>query len=74
MGFCGDWCQGDDAGKAPALVTCDAVSAGEKRKKLMGAEGVETEPKALPKAWRRRQGERRQWELTGEAGVPGCRV
>ena len=58
MGFCGAWCQGDDAGKAPgpALVTCDAVSAGERRKKLLGAEGVETEPRALPKAWRRRRG------------------
>lgn len=43
----------------PALVTCDAVNAGERRKKLMGAEGVETEPTALLKAWRRRQGERR---------------
>ena len=41
MGFCGAWCQGDDAGKAPGpeLVTCDAVSAGERRKKLLGAEG-----------------------------------
>lgn len=57
MSFCGDWCLGDDAGKAsgPVLGTCDAVNVGERRKILMGAEGVETEPTDLLKAWRRRQ-------------------
>lgn len=57
MSFCGDWCLGDDVGKAPGPVlgTYDAVNAGERRKILMGAEGVETEPTDLLKAWRRRQ-------------------
>ena len=58
MGFCGAWCrgEGDDAGKAPGPVlgTCDAVNAGKRRRKLMGAEDVETEPTDLLKAWRRR--------------------
>ena len=48
--------RGDDAGKAPGPVlgTCDAVNAGKRRRKLMGAEEVETEPTDLLKAWRRR--------------------
>lgn len=38
------------------LGTCNDVNASERKKKLMGAEDLETEPTVLLKAWRRKEG------------------